>query len=201
MAYSAEDVKKLRDLTGAGMMDCKAALEAAKGEVEGAVEHLRKKGLADAAKKQHREARDGLVHAYIHQTGKMGVLIEVDCETDFVARTPDFQQLVKDLAVQVAALPTTTYISREQVPGAVVEKEREIYREQMADQKKPPQVIDKIIEGKLEKFYAETCLLEQPFVRDETGKTRIKDMVDGATGKMGERIVVKRFARFQVGAD
>ncbi len=201
MAYSAEDVKKLRDLTGAGMMDCKAALEAAKGEVEGAVEHLRKKGLADAAKKQHREARDGLVHAYIHQTGKMGVLIEVDCETDFVARTPDFQQLVKDLAVQVAALPTTTYISREQVPGAVVEKEREIYREQMADQKKPPQVIDKIIEGKLEKFYAETCLLEQPFVRDETGKTRIKDMVDGATGKMGERIVVKRFARFQVGTD
>jgi elongation factor Ts len=201
MAHSAEDVKKLRDLTGAGMMDCKAALEASKGEVEGAVEHLRKKGLADAAKKQHREARDGLIHAYIHQTGKMGVLIEVDCETDFVARTADFQQLVKDLAVQVAALPTTTYISREQVPGAVVEKEREIYREQMADQKKPSQVIDKIIEGKLEKFYAETCLLEQPFVRDETGKTRIKDMVDGATAKMGERIVVKRFARFQVGAD
>ncbi len=201
MAFTAEDVKKLRDLTGAGMMDCKAALEASKGELEGAVDHLRKKGLADAAKKQHREAKDGLIHAYIHQTGKMGVLIEVDCETDFVARTPDFQQLVKDLAVQVAALPTTTYISREQVPGAVVEKEREIYREQMADQKKPPQVIDKIIEGKLEKFYAETCLLEQPFVRDETGKTRIKDMVDGATAKMGERIVVKRFARFQVGAD
>ncbi len=201
MAFTAEDVKKLRDLTGAGMMDCKAALEASKGELEGAVDHLRKKGLADAAKKQHREAKDGLIHAYIHQTGKMGVLIEVDCETDFVARTPDLQQLVKDLAVQVAALPTTTYISREQVPGAVVEKEREIYREQMADQKKPPQVIDKIIEGKLEKFYAETCLLEQPFVRDETGKTRIKDMVDGATAKMGERIVVKRFARFQVGAD
>jgi elongation factor Ts len=201
MAYSAEDVKKLRDLTGAGMMACKAALEASKGELEGAVDHLRKKGLADAAKKQNREAKDGLIHAYIHQTGKMGVLIEVDCETDFVARTADFQQLVKDLAVQVAALPTTTYISREQVPGAVVEKEREIYRQQMADQKKPPQVIDKIIEGKLEKFYAETCLLEQPFVRDETGKTRIRDMVDGATAKMGERIVVKRFARFQVGAD
>jgi elongation factor Ts len=201
MAFTADDVKKLRDLTGAGMMACKAALEASKGELEGAVDHLRKKGLADAAKKQHREPKDGLIHAYINQTGKMGVLIEVDCETDFVARTPDFQQLVKDLAVQVAALPTTTYISREQVPGAVVEKEREIYREQMADQKKPPQVIDKIIEGKLEKFYAETCLLEQPFVRDETGKTRIKDMVDGATAKVGERIVVKRFARFQVGAD
>src|SRR5260370_9414069 len=127
MAYSAEDVKKLRDLTGAGMMDCKAALEASKGEVEGGVEHLRKKGLADAAKKQHREARDGLIHAYIHQTGKMGVLIEVDCETDFVARTSDFQQLVKDLAVQVAALPTTTDISREPVPWPVVQKARGIF--------------------------------------------------------------------------
>ena len=201
MASSAELVKDLRERTGAGVMDCKAALEASQGDLQGAVEHLRKKGLADAAKKQHREARDGLVHAYIHPGGKIGVLVEVNCETDFVARTEDFQQLVKDLAVQVAALPTTTYISREQVPGAVVKKEREIYREQMADQKKPPQVIDKIIEGKLEKFYAETCLLEQPFVRDETGKTRIKDMVDGATAKMGERIVVKRFARFQVGAD
>jgi len=199
MAYSAEDVKKLRDLTGAGMMDCKAALEAAKGEVEGAVEHLRKKGLADAAKKQHREARDGLVHAYIHQTGKMGVLIEVDCETDFVARTPDFQQLVKDLAVQVAALPTTTYISREQVPGAVVEKEREIYREQMADQKKPPQVIDKIVEGKLEKFFSEQCLLEQPFIKDASGKTKIKDLVDKVNAATKEKIGIRRFARFQVG--
>jgi elongation factor Ts len=201
MAYSAEQVKKLRDLTGAGMMDCKAALEVSKGDPQGAIEHLRKKGLADAQKKQHREAKDGLIHAYIHQGGKLGVLIEVNCETDFVARTSDFQQLVKDLAVQVAGVPTTTYVSREQVPGAVIEKEREIYREQMADQKKPPQVIDKIIEGKLEKFYTEMCLLEQPFVRDDTGKTKIKDMVDAATAKMGERIVVKRFVRFQVGAD
>ena len=197
MAYSAEDVKKLRDLTGAGMMDCKAALEAAKGEVEGAVEHLRKKGLADAAKKQHREARDGLIHAYIHQTGKMGVLIEVDCETDFVARTPDFQQLVKDLAVQVAALPTTTYISREQVPGAVVEKEREIYREQMADQKKPPQVIDKIIEGKLEKFYAETCLLEQPYIRND--KQTVNDYLASSAKESGCAYTVTRFTRYKLG--
>jgi elongation factor Ts len=126
------------------------------------------------------------------------VLVEVNCETDFVARTDDFQQLVKDLAMQVAAA-NPSYVSREDVPGAVVEKEREIYRQQMADQKKPAQVVDKIVEGKLEKFYAESCLMEQPFIRDPSGKTRLRDMVDQATSKMGERIVVKRFARFQVG--
>ena len=199
MAISAADVKKLRDQTGAGMMDCKAALEASKGDLQGAIEFLRKKGLADAAKKQHREAKDGVVHAYIHPGGKLGVLIEVNCETDFVARTEDFQQLVKDLAMQVAGVPSTTYVSRDEVPGVVVEKEREIYRQQMADQKKPPQVLDKIIEGKLEKFYTEMCLLEQPFIKDATGKTKVKDLVDAATSKMGERVVVKRFVRFQVG--
>jgi elongation factor Ts len=198
MASSAEQVKDLRERTGAGVMDCKAALEAAKGDLQGAVEYLRKKGLADAAKKSHRDARDGVVVSYIHPGSKIGVLVEVNCETDFVARTEDFQQLVKDIAMQVAAA-NPSYVSREEVPGAVVEKEREIYRQQMADQKKPPQVIDKIVEGKLEKFYAESCLLEQPFIRDATGKTRLKDMVDQATAKMGERIVVKRFARFQVG--
>ena len=160
-------------------MDCKAALEASQGDLQGAVEHLRKKGLADAAKKQHREAKDGLIHAYIHPGSKIGVLVEVNCETDFVARTEDFQQLVKDIAMQVAAA-NPLYVSREQVPAAVLEK---------------------IVEGKLEKFYTEMCLLDQPFIKDATGKTRIKDMVDGATAKMGERVVVKRFARFQVGAD
>jgi elongation factor Ts len=198
MAASAEQVKELRERTGAGVMDCKAALEAAKGDMQGAIEHLRKKGLADAAKKAHREAKDGVVTSYIHPGSKIGVLVEVNCETDFVARTDDFQQLVKDVAMQVAAA-NPSFVSREDVPGAVVEKEREIYRQQMADQKKPPQVIDKIIEGKLEKFYAESCLMEQPFIRDASGKTRLKDMVDQATAKMGERIVVKRFARFQVG--
>jgi len=198
MASSAEQVKDLRERTGAGVMDCKAALEASQGDLQGAVEYLRKKGLADAAKKSHRDARDGLVVSYIHPGSKIGVLVEVNCETDFVARTEDFQQLVKDIAMQVAAA-NPSYVAREEVPGAVVEKEREIYRQQMADQKKPPQVIDKIIEGKLEKFYAESCLLEQPFIRDASGKTRLKDMVDQATSKMGERIVVKRFARFQVG--
>jgi elongation factor Ts len=198
MAASAEQVKELRERTGAGVMDCKAALDASKGDVQGAIEHLRKKGLADAAKKAHREAKDGVVTSYIHPGAKIGVLVEVNCETDFVARTEDFQQLVKDIAMQVAAA-NPSYVSREDVPGAVVEKEREIYRTQMADQKKPAQVIDKIIEGKLEKFYAESCLLEQPFIRDSSGKTRLRDMVDQATAKMGERIVVKRFARFQVG--
>jgi elongation factor Ts len=198
MASSAEQVKNLRERTGAGVMDCKAALEASQGDLQGAVEYLRKKGLADAAKKSTREARDGVVASYIHPGSKIGVLVEVNCETDFVARTEDFQQLVKDVAMQVAAA-NPSYVAREEVPGAVVEKEREIYRQQMADQKKPAQVIDKIIEGKLEKFYAESCLLEQPFIRDASGKTRLKDMVDQATAKMGERIVVKRFARFQVG--
>ncbi|HEX7217305.1 MAG TPA: translation elongation factor Ts [Methylomirabilota bacterium] len=198
MAASAEQVKELRERTGAGVMDCKAALDAAKGDMQGAIEHLRKKGLADAAKKAHREAKDGVVASYIHPGAKIGVLVEVNCETDFVARTDDFQQLVKDIAMQVAAA-NPSYVSREDVPGAVVEKEREIYRTQMADQKKPAQVIDKIIEGKLDKFYAESCLMEQPFIRDASGKTRLRDMVDQATAKMGERILVKRFARFQVG--
>jgi len=198
MASSAEQVKELRERTGAGVMDCKVALEASKGDMQGAIEHLRKKGLADAAKKAHREAKDGVVASYIHPGSKIGVLVEINCETDFVARTDDFQQLVKDLAMQVAAA-NPSYVSREDVPGAVVEKEREIYRQQMADQKKPAQVVDKIVEGKLEKFYAESCLMEQPFIRDPSGKTRLRDMVDQATSKMGERIVVKRFARFQVG--
>ena len=198
MASSAEQVKDLRERTGAGVMDCKAALEAAQGDLQGAVEYLRKKGLADAAKKSHRDARDGVVVSYIHPGSKIGVLVEVNCETDFVARTDDFQQLVKDVAMQVAAA-NPSYVSREDVPGAVVEKEREIYRQQMADQKKPAQVIDKIIEGKLEKFYAGSCLLEQPFIKDSSGKSRIKDLVDQATAKLQERVVVKRFARFQVG--
>jgi elongation factor Ts len=198
MASSAEMVKDLRERTGAGMMDCKAALDASKGDLQGAIEHLRKKGLADAAKKAHRDARDGAVVSYIHPGGKIGVLVEVNCETDFVARTDDFQRLVKDVAMQVAAA-NPIYVTRAEVPGAVAEKEREIYRQQMADQKKPPQVIDKIIEGKLEKFYAEACLLEQPFIKDASGKTKVQDLVDQATAKLQERVVVKRFARFQVG--
>ncbi|HEU5319759.1 MAG TPA: translation elongation factor Ts [Methylomirabilota bacterium] len=198
MAADAQTVKILRDRTGAGVMDCKAALQAAAGDLDAAVEYLRKKGLADAAKRQHREAKEGVVGAYIHPGARLGVLIEVNCETDFVAKTPDFQDLVKDLAMQVAAA-SPSYVAREQVPPEVLEKEREIYRGQMADQRKPPQVLDKIVEGKLEKFFGEQCLLEQPFIKDASGKTRVKDLVDGVNSRTGERIVVKRFSRFQVG--
>ena len=198
MASSTELVRELRDRTGAGVMDCKAAIEASQGDLQKAVEFLRKKGLADAAKKVHREASEGIVGSYVHPGGKIGVLVEVDCETDFVARTGEFQQLVKDLAMQVAAA-NPSYVSREEIPGAVLEKEREIYRQQMADQKKPPSVLDKIIEGKLEKFCTEQCLLDQPFIRDPAGKTSVKDLVTEVTAKVGERVVVRRFCRFQVG--
>ena len=198
MASQAELVRQLRELTGAGVMDCKAALEVSTGDMQKAVEFLRKKGLADAAKKAHRAAREGLVGSYIHPGGKIGVLVEVSCETDFVARTEGFQQLVRDLSMQVAAA-NPAYVSREDVPGEVLEKEREIYRQQMADQKKPPQVLDKIVEGKLEKFFAEQCLLEQPFIRDATGKTKVKDLVGQVGARVGEHVVVRRFSRFQVG--
>jgi len=194
----AKTVMELREKTGAGVMDCKAALQASSGNLEAAVEYLRKKGLADAKKREHRDAKDGLVHAYIQPGSKLGVLIEVDCETDFVAKTDAFQELVRDLAMQVAAT-SPAYVAREDVPATVLEKEREIYRGQMADQKKPAQVLDKIVEGKLEKWFAEQCLLEQPFIKDTSGKTKVKDLVDLTNSRTGERVVVKRFARFQIG--
>ena len=198
MAADAQTVKDLRDRTGAGVMDCKAALTATQGDLQAAVEYLRKKGLADAQKRAGRDAKEGVVGSYIHGGAKLGVLVEVNCETDFVAKTEAFQELVRDLAMHVAAA-NPSYVSRDQVPAEVVEKEREIYREQMADQKKPPQVIDKIVEGKLEKFFTEQCLLDQAFVKDATGKTKVKDIVDAVNSKTQERVVVKRFARFQIG--
>jgi len=198
MAASAQMVKELRDRTGAGVMDCKEALNASNDDLDTAVEYLRKKGIASAAKKAGREAKEGVVGSYIHAGAKLGVLVEINCESDFVARTEAFQDLVKDIAMQVAAA-NPSYVAREDIPGEVLEKEREIYREQMADQKKAAQVIDKIVEGKLEKFFAESCLLEQPFIKDATGKTKVKDLVATTTAKTGERVVVKRFARFQVG--
>ncbi len=198
MGLSAEMVKDLRDRTGAGVMDCKAALEASAGDFDKAVEFLRKKGLADAAARTHRTALEGVVGAYVHPGGKIGVLVEVNCESDFVARTEGFQQLVKELAMQVAAAGPA-YVSREEVSAEVIEKEREIYRQQMADQKKPPQIIEKIIDGKLEKFYAEQCLLDQPFIKDATGKTRVKDLISQVGAQVGERVLVRRFSRFRVG--
>jgi elongation factor Ts len=198
MSSSAHLVKELRDRTGAGVMDCKEALQETRGNLDAAVEYLRKKGLAAAAKRQHREAKDGLVHAYIHPGAKLGALVEVACETDFVAKSEPFLQLVRDLAMHVAAA-NPSFVAREEVPAEVLEKEREIYRAQMADQKKPPQVLDKIVEGKLEKFFSEQVLLEQPFIKDATGKTKVRELVDGVNAQTKERIVVRRLARFQVG--
>ena len=196
MAADAKTVMELRDRTGAGVMDCKAALQASDGDLGAAVEYLRKKGLADAKKREGRDAKEGVVGSYIHAGGKIGVLIEVNCETDFVAKNPLFQDLVKDLSMQVAAT-SPAYVSREDVPGDILEKERDIYRSQMADQKKPAQVIDKIVEGKLEKFFAESCLLEQPFVKnpDQT----IGQLVQDKVAKIGENIQVRRFSRFKLG--
>jgi len=198
MATTAEKVRELRDKTGAGVMDCKEALAASGERLEEAVEYLRKKGLASASKRAHREARDGTVGTYIHAGAKLGVLIEVNCETDFVARTEQFQELVKSLAMQVAAA-NPQWVSREQVPAEVIEREKVIYREQLADQKKPPAVLEKIIEGKLGKYFEETCLLDQAYIRDPSGKTRVTDLVSQVSAQTGEKIAVRRFSRFQVG--
>jgi len=198
MAADAKTVMELRDRTGAGVMDCKAALQASDGNLDAAVEFLRKKGLADAKKRESRDAKDGLVHAYIHAGSKLGALIEVNCETDFVAKTDAFQNLVRDLAMQVAA-SNPSYVAREDVPATVLEKEREIYRGQMADQKKPPQVLEKIIEGKLSKFYEDQCLVDQAYIRDSSGKLRVADLVAQVSAQTGEKIAIRRFVRFQVG--
>jgi elongation factor Ts len=198
MASTAEKVKELRDKTGAGVMDCKEALSASSDDLERAVDYLRKKGLASAAKRAHREARDGAVASYIHAGSKLGVLIEVNCETDFVGRTEQFQELVRSLAMQVAAA-NPAYVAKEDVPPEAIEREKDIYRQQMADQQKPPAVLEKIIEGKLGKFYEEACLLEQVYIRDASGKTRVKDLVGQVSAQTGEKIAVRRFARFQVG--
>ena len=198
MATTAEKVRELRDKTGAGVMDCKEALAASQDDLEKAIDYLRKKWLAAAAKRAHREARDGAVATYIHPGAKLGVLVEVNCETDFVARTEQFQELLKSLAMQVAAA-NPAYVTREEIPPAVIEREKEIYRQQIADQKKPPQVVEKIIEGKLAKFYEDTCLLDQAYIRDPSGKMRVKDLIGEVGAKTGEKIAVRRFARFRVG--
>jgi len=196
MEISSQLIKELRQRTGAGVMDCKAALNESRGEMEGAIEYLRRKGLATAAKKAGRIATDGLVSSYIHAGGKIGVLVEVNCETDFVARTEDFQAFVKNIAMHVAAA-NPQYIRREDIPPEVLERERRIYRTQALDFGKPEKVIDKIIEGKLERFYSEVCLLEQTYVKDSD--QTVKDVLDALIGKIGENIAVRRFARFQLG--
>lgn len=196
MAITADMVKQLRDKTGAGMMDCKAALAEANGDLEKAVDILRKKGIASASKRAGRATKDGIVGHYIHMGGKVGVLVEVNCETDFVARTDDFQTLAKEIAMHVAAADPR-YVSREQVSAAELEKEKEIYRAQFAGSGKPEQVIDKIVEGKLGSFYSQICLLEQASVRDPN--VTIQQMLQAATAKTGENITVSRFVRFKLG--
>ena len=191
-----ELIKDLRQRTGAGVVDCKVALHEAQGDIDKAIEHLRRKGLATAAKKAGRIATDGLVSSYIHAGGKIGVLVEVNCETDFVAKTEDFQSFVKNMAMQIAAA-NPQYVRREEVSQAVLDKEKEIYRAQALESKKPEKVIDKIVEGKLERFYSEVCLLEQTYVKD--GDMTIKDVLDALIAKIGENIQIRRFARFQLG--
>src|SRR5437764_4197047 len=192
-------VKDLREKTGAGMMDCKKALQEASGDPEKAVDWLRKKGLATAQKKSGRSATEGAVGSYIHMGGKVGVLVEVNCETDFVARTEEFQQLVKDIAMHIAAAEPR-YVSREEVPADVLDKEREITRAQIANDpknaNKPEQVIEKIVEGRLGKFYEETVLLDQPFVKDPA-KT-VNELLTEKIAKTGERVTVRRFTRYKM---
>jgi elongation factor Ts len=196
MEITAQMVKQLRERTGAPMMDCKAALGEAGGDVEKAVDVLRKKGLAAAKKKAGRVTAEGAVGSYIHGGGKIGVLVEVNCETDFVARTDKFQELVRDIAMHIAAAEPR-FVHREEVTPEVIERERAIYRDQAAATGKPPAVIEKIAAGKLEKFYAEAVLLEQPFVKD-TDKT-VGQMIAERIGGLGENIQVRRFARYKLG--
>jgi elongation factor Ts len=196
MEISAAMVKKLRDLTGAGMMECKAALTEANGNVEEAIAILRKRGLAQATKKAGRSTNEGLIGSYIHMGGKIGVLVEVNCESDFVARTEDFQSLAREIAMHIAAA-SPQYVRREEVPADVLDREREIYRGQMEGQNKPPQVIEKIVEGKLNSFYEQVCLLDQPSIRDP--KVTIGQTVQAAIAKLGENISVARFVRFKLG--
>ncbi len=194
-AISAETVKELREKTGAGMMDCKKALTESGGDFEKAIDCLRQKGLASASKKAGRTASEGLISSYIH-LDKIGVLVEVNCETDFVAKTDDFRELVKDISLHIAAA-NPTYLSREDVPQDVLEREKDIYRAQVTN--KPPQIVEKIVEGKLDKFFTDACLLDQIFVKDPEQKLKIKDIVTQKIAKLGENIVIRRFARFQLG--
>lgn len=198
MAISATLVKELRDKTGAGVMECRRALQDTNGDLEGAIKLLRQQGLKTAAKKSSRTTSEGQIGNYIHFGGKIGVLIEVNCETDFVARTEQFQQLVKDISMQVAAL-NPKYVSREDVPEDIVKQELEIYKIQAKESGKPEQVIEKIAQGKLDKYFKEVCLIEQAFVKDPN--VAIKDLITEAIAKMGENIKVRRFARFEVGEE
>jgi elongation factor Ts len=196
MEVSMDLIKKLREMTGAGVLDCKKALEESEGDIEKAVEILRKKGAATAEKKAGRATKEGLIVAYVHFNGRIGVLLEMNCETDFVARTDEFKELAYNLAKQVAAMKPM-YVRREDVPEEVIEKEKEIYRAQIKD--KPEHVIEKIVEGKLEKFFEQACLYEQTYIFDDSKK--VKDLINELIAKTGENIRVSRFTRYEVGEE
>jgi elongation factor Ts len=196
MAISAAQVKELRAKTGAGMMDCKKVLTEADGDMERAIELLREKGLAKAEKKADRIAAEGVVESYIHAGGRIGVLVEVNCETDFVAKTDDFRTFVKDVAMQIAAM-NPQYVRREEVPAEELEKEKEILRNQALQEGKPEHIVDKMVEGRLGKFYERVCLLEQPFIKD--GDKKIDELVKEKIAKIGENITIRRFVRYELG--
>jgi elongation factor Ts len=196
MDVSANVVKELREKTGAGMMDCKKALTETAGDVQKAVDYLRQKGLASATKKADRVAADGAVAAYVHAGGKLGALVEINCETDFVARTTEFQALLKDIAMQVAAA-NPRYVRREEIPEAELAKEKTIYRQQALESGKPEKIVDKIVEGKMERFYSEICLLEQSFIKDQDKK--VLEIINDAIARLGENIQIRRFARYHLG--
>lgn len=193
---NAAMVKELRERTGAGMMDCKKALTETQGDIEKAIEFLREKGLAAAAKKAGRIAAEGVVEAYIHGGGRIGVLVEVNCETDFVAKTPGFKELAKDIAMQIAA-SRPEYVDREEVPQETLEKEKQILRNQALNEGKPEKVVDKMVEGRIEKYYKEYCLLEQAFIKDPD--STVKDLINNKIAQIGENIKVRRFSRFELG--
>jgi len=196
MEITADSVKELRQRTGIGMMECKKALKESKGDIEKAIIILRKKGYARAKDKMSRETAEGVVGSYIHLNDKIGVLVEVSCESDFVARNREFKELVKNIAMHIAAADPR-YISSEKIPQDVLDEEKDIIREQFKDSNKPPEIIEKIVHGKLSKFFQEVCLLNQPYIKDD--KISIKELVASYIAKFGENIMIKRFARFQLG--
>lgn len=196
MEINTDVIRQLRERTGAGVMDCKKALAECACDIEKSIEYLRKMGIAAAAKKASRVASEGLVEAYVHPGSRMGALVEVNCETDFVARTAEFKALVRDIAMQVVASDPVA-VSRQEVPSDLLEKEKEILAAQVAGSGKPPQIIEKIVQGKLDKFYKDNCLLEQPFIKDP--KRCVEDIVKEAAAKFGENVVVRRFSRFRLG--
>jgi len=198
MQITASMIKALREKTGAGMMDCKKALEYANGDEEKAIQWLREKGLAKSQKRAGKVAKEGLIGHYIHSNGKIGVLVEVNCETDFVAKNEKFREFVKNIAMQIAATNPLS-VSPEDLPKEIVEKEKEIYRKQLEGQNKPDHIKEKIIEGKMKKFYEEVCLLNQPYIRDE--KITIQDLLNELVAALGEKIVIKRFVRMEVGEE